>query len=284
MSSLDPTLLHILDGAVKAIVQERKKHPSGSQLVDRILERVPFLSREFLEQHKEIVLECWMTHFSALDDTETPPSPPDSAKNVGHRGSNGSSSMEGSGSEDRLIIPAEDPEKTHRVSISIHLEKTNLWKGMRGLYGMRKETFISQKIVDRYNLPIEDKKVHLTWLLGDESKSYNTCFLVVSDDQLASDCLLGTHCQKSDEENEEQHDDDDERNSEGSQPRSETFMDSSLCRIPTKIIPVQEQVGVATTLAHMNADSLFRYNQHLSGQVPQLLENSGYNLTNGQPS
>jgi hypothetical protein len=88
---------------------------------------------------------------------------------------------------------------------------------MRGLHGIRKETFISQKIVKRHNLPVEDNKVHLTWLLGDEPKSYNTCFLVVPTDQLSSDCLLGTHCQKEDEENEQQHDDEDERNSEGSQ-------------------------------------------------------------------
>jgi len=82
---------------------------------------------------------------------------------------------------------------------------------------MRKETFISQKIVTRCNLPVEDAKVYLTWFLGAEAQTYKTCFFVVPSDQLASDCLLGTHCQKGDEENGEQHDDDDEQNSEDSQ-------------------------------------------------------------------
>jgi hypothetical protein len=88
---------------------------------------------------------------------------------------------------------------------------------MRGLHGMRRESFISEKIVERCNLAVEEKRVHLTWVLQDEPKTYDTWFLVVPDDQLSSDCLLGTHCKKGDEENEEQHDDEDERNSEVSQ-------------------------------------------------------------------
>jgi hypothetical protein len=62
-------------------------------------------------------------------------------------------------------------------------------------------------------------------------------------------------------------------------------MDSPLCRIPPKSFPVQVEVGVATNLANMNAAALFRYNQLSSKQVPQqLLEDGGYNLTNGQPN
>lgn len=91
---------------------------------------------------------------------------------------------------------------------------------------MRKETFISQRIVDRCTLPVEDKRVYLTWCLGEEPQTHKTCFFVVPSAQLTSDCLLGTHCQKGDEENEEQHDDDDERNSEGSQGK--TVTNSSL--------------------------------------------------------
>jgi hypothetical protein len=233
MSSLDPEALQYLDGAVKATVQERKKVNRVSDLIDQILNRQPLVSRQFLEGNPNLVFELWIKHTNALEDTELPPSPPESTNNVGHRGSNGSSSLQGSAGEDRPIILVEHPEvtasplktphcsakypqKTERVSISIHLEKGNHWKGMRGLYGMRKESFISEKIVDRYNLPVEDKKVYLTWVLGDEPNTYKTCFHVVLNDQLSSDCLLGTHCQKGDEENEHHHEDDDERNSEGS--------------------------------------------------------------------
>jgi hypothetical protein len=116
MSSLDPATLQILDGAVRATVQERKKYSSVSHLIGRILERLPILSKEFLEKNERTVIDYWMTHTSALDDTEAPPSPPNSAKNVSHRGSNvsnvsnGLAAMEGTGSEERSIIPAEDPE------------------------------------------------------------------------------------------------------------------------------------------------------------------------------
>jgi hypothetical protein len=112
MSSLDSATLQYLDGVVRATVQERKKYPTVSQIIDRIVQRCPLLTRESLEKHKEIINKFWVAHTNALDDTEAPPSPPDSAKNGGHRGSNGLSSVEGSGTEDRVIIPAEDPEVT----------------------------------------------------------------------------------------------------------------------------------------------------------------------------
>lgn len=121
MSSLDPSTLQYLDGAVRATVQERKKCPTVSHIIDRIVQRFPILTRESLEKHKDIIFEFWVTHTNAIDDTEAPPSPPDSAKNGGHRGSNGSSSMEESGTEDRLIIPAEDPEVTNNLVPSILL-------------------------------------------------------------------------------------------------------------------------------------------------------------------
>lgn len=107
MSSLDSDTLQYLDGAVRIAVRDRKKHPDVSHLIDDILKLRPILSREVLEKNKAVIFEFWLAHTSALD---TPPSPPpEGTKNVGHRGSNGSSFVEGLGSEDAPIIPAENP-------------------------------------------------------------------------------------------------------------------------------------------------------------------------------
>ena len=109
MSSLDPETLQYLDGAVRATVQDRKKFLSVSQVVDDILKRRLILSREVLEKNKELIFEFWLTHTNAPD---APPSPPPEGTKVGHRGSNGSSAIEESGSEDTPIIPVEDPMVT----------------------------------------------------------------------------------------------------------------------------------------------------------------------------
>jgi hypothetical protein len=145
-----------------------------------------------------------------------------------------------------------------------------------GRYGARRESFISQDIVNRLKLSVnEERRVQLTWILDDESTSNRTFFIVVPPDELSGDCLLGKHCKKREEEIEEQLEDD-ERHSEGSQgkycveyavqefsadlcsARSEHLIDSSLCRIQS---PPPQGTDDFDTLARMNAIALMTAKQ-----------------------
>jgi hypothetical protein len=115
MGSLGPRALQFLEGEVKAIVQEGTACTNLEELIDRLIDRSPMISRAYFENDKTQLADLWMKSMAQnqaqyRDNPELPPSPPESATNGRHRDSNVSSIGESLASEEREMIPMEDPE------------------------------------------------------------------------------------------------------------------------------------------------------------------------------
>ena len=66
-----------------------------------------------------------------------------------------------------------------------------MWDGTGWDFCTQDDSFISTRIVKRHSLEVKEQRTELTWKFHGEKKTYRTWFIVVEDENILDDIMLG---------------------------------------------------------------------------------------------